>query len=758
MQVSSSHAQPTRSLRWTAKQHLNQTLNSQSFFIRMAPVLGLTVSAFVGLSPYAAAQPSGGANKALPQDAGTHENVTTMQPVTVESNFMSAGTPYAGGQVTTGARLGLLGDKDFMETPFSTISYTEKYIADQQAKDISEVISKTDPTVFNSGIPGESNESYSIRGFRSDIGDVTVNGLAGMAGYYRNSPEMFERIEVLRGPSALLNGMPPKGSVGGAINLVTKRATEEPFMSVTGTYSSNSTFGGHVDLSRRFGKNKQLGMRFNGAYRNGETSVKSQDKEITLASLALDWRGEHARVSADLYQSQDKMNGLTRGITLAPGLPLPNLPKPDTSWNPPWAFYDTKDMGAILRGDFEITNKLKIYATAGMSTTKFTSNMGTAQVFNKAGDFRINYSGVADDIKRRSAEVGIQGKARTGPINHDFALNATYYSEDYHLNGYRNLLPKSWVTNLYNPVWDPEPALPSNIPPIQKTETRLISFGLADTLSFAEDRVQLTLGIRHQQVSNERFNGRTGIRLGKRYKENALTPAVALLIKATDRVSLYANYIEGLSQGAVAPMTAANAGEVFAPYKTKQTEIGLKFDFEKFSHTISFYEIKRPSSYTNPVTNVFSFGGEQRNRGIEWGFFGSPLQNVRLLGGVAYLDATVTKATNFTHQGKQATGLPKWQAKLGVEWDLPAMQGLTLIANATMASKQYINADNTLSAPGHVVFDVGARYVTKMAGNTLTLRASITNVTNKAYWAKPHFTSLAMGAPRTYMLSASMTF
>ncbi len=78
----------------------------------------------------------------------------------------------------------------------------------------------------------------------------------------------------------------------------------------------------------------------------------------------------------------------------------------------------------------------------------------------------------------------------------------------------------------------------------------------------------------------------------------------------------------GLSQGAIAPNTAENAGEVFAPYKTKQKEIGLKIDLGEFSHTLSMYEIKRPSSYTDPFNNVFSFGGEQRNRGVEWGFFG----------------------------------------------------------------------------------------------------------------------------------------
>lgn len=474
--------------------------------------------------------------------------------------------------------------------------------------------------------------------------------------------------------------------------------------------------------------------------------------------MAVDWHNEQVRLSADLYQSKDRATGLTRGLSLAPGVPLPATPNADVSWNPPWAFYDSTDKGAIVRGELVLNDTFTAYATAGLSKTEFDSNMGAGQVINPAGDFKINFSGVSDDMRRKSAEVGITGQIDTGPIAHQFAINSTYYQEDYHLRGFRNLLNQDWITSIYNPVWGPEPALPNHITPISHTKTRLTSVGVADTLSFAQDQVQLTVGVRHQQVMNESFNGTTGVRIGSRYKESAITPAVALVVKATDNLSVYTNYIEGLSQGAIAPNTAENAGEVFAPYKTKQKEIGLKIDLGEFSHTLSMYEIKRPSSYIDPFNNVFSFGGEQRNRGVEWGFFGSPIKGFRLMGGIAYSDPKVTQAANPAHQGKQATGLPKWQAKLGAEWDVAALQGLTLTTNATSASKQYLSADNALSVPGRTVFDVGARYHTQLAGRDITFRAVVNNITNKTYWAKPHFTSLALGAPRSFQLSASVEF
>lgn len=749
---------PVRSARLAMSPAFDFAPNRIAVAVRNALLLGLAFGTLtIAMSPVQAQTPSTSLDTSEKQSpAPTAEEVTTLSTVTVTGE--STTPTYAGGQVSTGSRMGLLGEKDFMETPFSTITYTDKYMADIQAMDIQEVISKTDPAVFMSGVSGEHLESYSIRGLPSAVADVTVNGLAGMGGYHRNSPEMFERVEVLKGPSALLNGMPPKGSAGGAVNLVSKRAGNDPLTRFTASYMSDSHFGGHIDLGRRFGENKQFGIRFNGAYRDGETAVNDQDKKVTLASLGLDWRGERVRLSADLYQTKDRVYGMTRGLTLAPGVSVPKPPKPDVAWNPPWAYYDNTDKGAMLRGEFDLNDQLMVYAAAGTSKSEIDTLMGVPLVFNEAGDFRTNFSGVSDRMKRKSAEVGLQGKARTGAVGHQFAINATYYDEEYVLRGYRNVLPQDWVTNIYNPVWGPAASRPANIPAITRTDTRLTSIGVADTLSFAQDRIQLTLGVRRQQVINDSFNAMTGARTGERYKESATTPAVAFLVKATDNISVYGNYIEGLSQGAMAPNTAANAGEVFAPYKTKQREVGIKFDLGEFAHTVSVYEIKRPSSYTDPITNVFSFGGEQRNRGVEWGFFGSPISNVRLMGGIAYSDAEVTKAAVAANEGKQATGLPKWQAKLGAEWDVSAMQGLTLTAHANWADKQYLSADNSLSIPSRTVFDVGARYVTKVSGNPLTLRATVTNVTNKAYWAKPHFTSLGLGAPRTFLLSATMDF
>ena len=627
---------------------------------------------------------------------------------------------YAGGQVAYGSRVGLLGNKDFMETPFSTVSYTEKYIADRQAQNITQVIAATDPAVFSNGLTGTFSENYSIRGFASNISDVTIGGLYGVAPYYRISPEMYERIEVLKGPSALLNGMPPGGSVGGAVNLVPKRAGNEPLTRFTGTYMSDAQFGGHLDVGRRFGEDQQFGVRFNGVYRDGDGAVDHQKLKAELTSLGLDWRGERVRLSADLYESEDRVRGQNRGINLASGVAVPKPPKSDTLLNPDWAYVQTKDHGAIVRGEYDLTDDLMAYAAFGTSDTRYVySGTMLATVFNEAGDFKTSMGQLKMELEKTSGEAGLKGNFQTAAIKHQWSINATHYGDTQKDYGRRQVPGADWITNIYNPVWGP--AADKSFPYIAHSETRLTSYGVADTLSVLEDQVQLTLGVRRQQVLTDTFSVSTGARTG-RYDEAATTPAAALLVKLTDNISVYANYIEGLSKGATAPMTAANAGDVFAPYKSKQKEVGLKLDLGDFTHTLSLYEIKRPSSYTDPDTNVFSFGGEQRNRGIEWGFFGAPLNDVRLMGGVAHVDPKLTKTAGGINQGKTATGLPKLQGKLGVEWDTPVIDGLTLTANATSVSKQYINADNSQSIPGYTIFDVGTRYTTHLASRPITAR------------------------------------
>lgn len=114
--------------------------------------------------------------------------------------------------------------------------------------------------------------------------DTSMGGLYGIAPLYRASPEMFERIDVLKGPSAMLNGMPPGSTLGEQLTWF-RNAGDDPLTRFTTTYMSDSQFGGHLDIGRRFGENKEFGVRFNSVYRDGEGPIKEQEKPLIYFHL-----------------------------------------------------------------------------------------------------------------------------------------------------------------------------------------------------------------------------------------------------------------------------------------------------------------------------------------------------------------------------------------------------------------------------------------------------------------------------------------
>jgi iron complex outermembrane receptor protein len=575
---------------------------------------------------------------------------------------------------------------------------------------------------------------------------------------------MYESVDVQKGPSAMLNGMSPSGSISGSVNLVTKRAGEEPLTRLTTKYISDSQVGGSVDISRRYGQDKQFGVRVNGAYLSGDGTIDNQENETQLGAIALDWRSDRVRLSADIYHTKENVDAPTRGISIATGLDIPSPPSNDTLLNPSWNFYENETKGAMVRGEFDINDQVTAYAAAGITKWNYIGvSADKAEVTNSAGDIETTLGGVDDDNQRTSLEMGLNGHFQTGTVNHQIATNITRYEEEYNL--YAKRLSGTYSTNIYNTVWGSRPDFDAQaVSAVSETTTKttLSSYGLADTLSFAEDKYQLTLGARYQQVKTKNTGymsrGSRTLLVNDKYDKSAITPSAALLVKLTDNLSVYTNYIEGLSEGDTAPTTADNNGEIFSPYKTKQKEVGLKLDRGTFTHTVSIYEIEKPSSYTDADTNIFGYYGEQRNRGVEWSFFGTPVENIRLMGGLAHVEADLTSTEDGENDDNQSAGVPKWQAKLGAEWDTPFVENLTLIVNANSLSKQYLENDNERSIPGYTIFGLGARYVTSVNQRPLTIRANINNLMDKDAWTTASYNDLGLVEGRSLTLSASMDF
>ncbi|EJG0366039.1 TonB-dependent siderophore receptor [Vibrio parahaemolyticus] len=117
-----------------------------------------------------------------------------------------------------------------------------------------------------------SRDQFMIRGFDS-LNDMYRDGMRddGTLQSYRSLAN-FERVEIVKGPAGALYG---RGSAGGIINLVTKRANGDNFTHVKGSVGSNSQYVGQVDSSMAF--SDKVNGRINLEYRQADSYVDHVD-------------------------------------------------------------------------------------------------------------------------------------------------------------------------------------------------------------------------------------------------------------------------------------------------------------------------------------------------------------------------------------------------------------------------------------------------------------------------------------------------
>lgn len=700
-----------------------------------------------------------------------------MATVTVEASADASAEglskPYAGGQVARGGRVGLLGQQDVMDTPFQVTSYTNQLIQDQQAKSVADVL-LNDPAVRSARGYGNFQEIYMLRGLPMYSDDVAYNGLYGLLPRQYVASEFFERVEVLHGASAFLNGAAPGGSnLGGSISLVPKRASNEPLNRVTVGVQSGGQASAGADISRRFGPDQSTGIRLNAVHRNGDTAIDGEGRKLTAVGLGLDWRSRNVRLSADVGYQNDQLKAARPSVT--PGADfIPAVPDNKVNYAQPWTYSDARDLFATARVEWDLSDQVTAWAAVGMRRGEEENSLTSPTVLNRAGDASMGRfdNHREDDVS--TGELGLRARFATGEVQHQVVASTSWFRHEE-----RNAWAMLWSgptvpTNIYSPWNSARPDTDfgggnlSNPLRAQKDNTQ--SLALADTLSFYDERIRMTLGLRHQTMQQTSYANTTGGVTGG-YKKSATTPVVGLVFKATPEWSLYGNYIEGLVKGDTAPYSdgngnlVANGGEVFSPYRSKQKEIGLKWDQQHLGATLALYTMDRPVSYLQQrgAQLVYDSFGKQRYRGLEMSVFGEPVRGLRVLGGVSLTQAKLHQTQDGVDQGHSVVGVPRRQLTLGGDWDVPGVQGLALNARVIYTGSQYANSANTLKVAAWTRTDLGVRYLMDMGNDRLlTVRARVDNVFDKRYWASvggyPGSNYLVQSAPRTFTLSASVDF
>jgi iron complex outermembrane receptor protein len=689
------------------------------------------------------------------------DNSTTLSGVQVEANVAPPTAAYAGGQVARGGRFGVLGNQDAMNVPFAMTSYTDTLIRNQQARTLGDVVAN-DPAVRYGFGYGNFSQTFVIRGFQVYSDDIAFDGLYGLLPRQLLAPELISRVEVFKGASAFLNGVAPGGSsVGGSINVAPKRAEATPITRVGMDWGSDSQIGESVDIGRRFGANNAFGIRVNAIHREGGTAIDGETRRTTAASIAFDYQGEKLRITTDLgYQKQVIQGG--RSVVYAGSITrVPRAPSAETNYAQPWSSSSLEDTFGVVRAEYDFTPWLTGYVAAGAHHGNEFGDYVSPTLLDNAGNARETRFTVPYIADTATGEAGFNANFNTGDVSH--RVNVGFSALSFRKKaGYAGTTDPI-LTNIYVPHYVARPDFTYDVGPIADPDitgrTQLRSLAVSDTLGFMDDRLQVTLGARRQKLHTLGYTYATSIKNAD-YDRYSTSPVVGVNVRVSDQWSVYANHIEALTQGDQAPETfnsrpVTNAGQVFAPYKSKQNEVGVKWDAGTIGSSLALYQIKQPNAYVDPASNTFVSDGEERHRGVEWSVFGEPVQGLRLLGGVNYIQPELVKTQNGTNDGHDAIGVPRFQANAGAEWDIPNTP-VSLNARAVRTGKQYLDVGNTLKVPAWTTYDVGARTTAYLEGKPVTFRLTVQNITNKGYWASATGGYLTQGTPRTVFVSASV--
>lgn len=476
----------------------------------------------------------------------------------------------------------------------------------------------------------------------------------------------------------MISAMTPGGAVGGTVNVVPKRAGAADLTRVTASYLSDTRVGVHADVGPRFGDDGAWGVRINGAIRHGETSRNLQDQDHKLGAIALDYRCARLRGSIDyLYQSMhDKASRMRLGIGAATAGFVPRPPAPETNFSQPWSWVKSGNRTLVGRLEVGITSDISAHVAVGRSKGCFDGiGAGNQRLVSVTGDVAGAAGGSAFHLDATAAELGVNSRVRTGPIQHQWAVSigSVERKTSYGFSSTGLAL----ATNLYQPVYVPEPVGLRPAEARLASASRTPSVAIADTMSFNQDQVRLSLGLRRQTVRTDNHDLSTGT-ISSRHDQSAVTPFAGLVVKPWAGGAIYANAIQGLTQGDVAPEAGLNAGEVLAPYKSRQYELGIKQEWGSLGASLSLFQITRPSGVLDTVSDRFVAAGRQRHRGVEAAIFGEVSPSLRLLGGVALIDARMSGTGSAATEGRRPVGAPRFTANLGGEWDVIGIPSVDL--------------------------------------------------------------------------------
>ncbi|HET9628263.1 MAG TPA: TonB-dependent siderophore receptor, partial [Novosphingobium sp.] len=570
---------------------------------------------------------------------------------------------------------------------------------------------------------------------------------------YFRSLYNVERVEVLKGPGALIFG---RGGSGGVINRVQKAPIAGEF---TGSVSAGAgTFGAWdvtADVNAPVGPAAALrlnayaeGLDNNRDFFGGRRYAINPYLAVDLGRWKLGLSYEH--VSDD--RAADR--GLP-SVATAPGLPnRPLAGHRDTFIGVPGV--NRTELGAhIARAHLggQLADNLRwsttvLYGNYDKSYTNVFAN-GAATADNGT----VALSSYSDATRRENliAQTSLVWDFTLGTMAHKL-LGGLEYADQHSANQRRNGTLSNGIFALASPAY------PSVVfgPMVRNTvsNARVFSAYAQDQIAFGS-HLDLVIGLRFDRF---RIAGTdlSGTPRPFARTDGKVSPRVGVIVKPRENASLYASYSQSFlprSGDQFLSLTATQAN--LTPERYANYEVGGKWDIDpRLNATLALFQLDRTNATTPDPMNVGTTIniGATRTRGLELALTG------RLLPGLQTSAAYTWQHARL--KGNDAVRLaqvPAHQLALWNRYDFGPAFGLGL--GMVHQSSQYAairTAPETTRLPGFTRVDAAIyfRPVDRMG-----VQINIENLLDATYFSDAHNNNnISPGAPINARLTARVKF
>ncbi|TBU73811.1 TonB-dependent siderophore receptor [Pseudomonas daroniae] len=666
---------------------------------------------------------------------GSNDGTLTLGEVNINAQSSLAGAAttegtqsYTTGSMSTATKLPM----SIRETPQSVSVITRQRIEDQGINDLQDLVRSAPGLTLNK--TGSDRQSFEARGFQID--NIMYDGLPTTTSAFTQdtitSADMaiFDRVEVVRGATGLMTGA---GSPSATVNLVRKRPTDTPQMSISASAGSWDRYRTEVDASNKLNDSGTLRGRVVAAYEdnNSFVDVRETQRQTFYGILEADLTDATTWTIGASKQREDKTSDWGS---------LPSGPNGEdlhlsrsTFLSNDWSYWDQENYTLFS----DMTHRFDNGWTAKLAGAKMWSEADTFSSYLSYVNGVLNqYSGqYFNKDTQTNLDASLSGPFQLLGQEHELFLGASRRQEKFdQVGGWWGAAtpvnPYNFGHNIAKPSITDRNPYASRYTQTEEAVYGGVRFNPIDPL-------HVIIGGR---VSWYEYESRSSDNTYKVTRE--VTPYAGVIYDLNDTYSVYASYTEIFK-----PQTERDVSDsVLEPMTGESYEIGLKgeyFDgglnasvalFDMTQQNRAYALDPNPTSCQSQNRTCYGAAGEVRSQGIDAELSGALTPNWQFSASYVYLLSEYVKDANATNEGKLfAPHQPKHLFKAATSYQLTGDLSKWRVGADVYAQSDTYRRVGT----GHSEQDAYS-VVGLMAGYRFDehwdARVNLNNVFDKKYW------------------------